>query len=70
MIVILLLFYKEWEYAPTPPSTPRLSGPSLFLEIFIVIPLLFFYCDWFLCQDLVDKRRCLQRFYAILDRLK
>ena len=70
MIIILLLFYKEWKYSSSLLSTPRLSGPSLFLEIFIVIPLLFFYCDWFLCQDIADKRRYLQRFNAILDKLK
>lgn len=42
----------------------------MFLEIFIVIPLLFFYCDWYLCQDLAEKRRSLRRFDAILDQLK
>lgn len=40
------------------------------VEIFILIPIIFIYCDWKLCQELFDGKRNLLRFEAILKRIQ
>ena len=62
VVVIVLLFalmHPQWH-----------SLYSEFrVEICIIIPILFIYCDWRLLQEWFDKRRCVHRFRAILDQL-
>ena len=40
------------------------------VEIFVLIPIIFIYCDWKLCQELFDGKRNLLRFEAILKRIQ
>ena len=42
----------------------------MMVEILILIPIIFIYCDWKLCQELFDGKRNLLRFGAILKRIQ
>lgn len=45
------------------------SSSEFRIEIIIILPFLFLFCDWKLFQEWFDKRRCLRRYAAILTQL-
>ena len=48
----------------------RNNSSLLTIEIFVLIPIIFVYCDWKLCEELFDSRKNLLRFQAILERIQ